>query len=154
MNKFPAGPYSVHPYTDIQGRRTLTREDGSQWDSASITIGAGKTMLGEVNFCSNSDGYPSIQSEEEMRALAALWIAAPELLAALHEGRRAIGDHFAPNDCYATGPVTGDAFRDLVQCPACSFIAMYDTAIAKAEAPIACVRHTEKASSSEWRASA
>lgn len=55
------------------------------------------------------------------------------LLKALHEGRRAIGDHFAPNDCYATGPVTGDAFRDLVQCPACSFIAMYDAAIAKAE---------------------
>lgn len=57
-----------------------------------------------------------------------------ELVEALHEGRRAIGDHFAPNDCYATGPVTGDEFRDLVQCPACSFIAMYDTVIAKATA--------------------
>lgn len=55
-----------------------------------------------------------------------------ELLEALHEGRRAIGDHFAPNDCYATGPLTGDGFRDLVQCPACSFIAMYDAAIARA----------------------
>ena len=55
-----------------------------------------------------------------------------DLLAALHEGRRAIGDHFAPNDCYATGPMTGDEYRDLVQCPACSFIAMYDSAIAKA----------------------
>tara|TARA_R110002020_G_scaffold104642_2_gene244732 strand:+ start:174 stop:503 length:330 start_codon:yes stop_codon:yes gene_type:complete len=48
---------------------------------------------------------------------------------ALHEGRRAIGDHFAPNDCYATGPITGDPIRDLVQCPACSFIAMYDAAL-------------------------
>ena len=56
-----------------------------------------------------------------------------ELLAALEEGRRAIGEHLAPYDCYATGPVTGDAFRDLVQCPACSFIAMHDDAIAKAE---------------------
>lgn len=56
-----------------------------------------------------------------------------KLLEALHEGRRAIGEHFAPNDCYATGPVTGDPFRDLVQCPACSFIAMYDAAIAKEE---------------------
>ena len=54
-----------------------------------------------------------------------------ELLAALEEGRRAIGEHFAPNDCYATGPMTGDEFRDLVQCPACSFIAMYDEVIAK-----------------------
>jgi hypothetical protein len=55
-----------------------------------------------------------------------------DLIAALHEGRRAIGDHFSPNDCYATGPMTGDEYRDLVQCPACSFIAMYDSAIAKA----------------------
>lgn len=70
-------------------------------------------------------------------ANARLIAAAPELLEALHEGRRAIGDHHAPNDCYATGPLTGDDFRDLVQCPACSFIAMYDAAIARAtgEAP-------------------
>lgn len=52
------------------------------------------------------------------------------LVAAIHEGRRAIGEHSAPHDCYATGPVTGDTFRDLVQCPACSFIAAYDTALA------------------------
>jgi len=58
--------------------------------------------------------------------------AAPEMMEALHEGRRAIGDHNAPNDCYATGPLTGNHYRDLVECPACSFIAMYDAAIAKA----------------------
>lgn len=51
------------------------------------------------------------------------------LIEALKEGRRAIGDHFAPHDCYATGPLTGNAFRDLVQCPACSFIAMHDAVI-------------------------
>lgn len=56
-----------------------------------------------------------------------------ELLAALNEARRAIGEHFAPNDCYTTGPMTGDHFRDLIQCPACSFIAMYDDAISKAK---------------------
>lgn len=50
------------------------------------------------------------------------------LKALVEEGRRAVGDHFAPNDCYATGPLTGDTYRDLVQCPACSFIAMYDAA--------------------------
>lgn len=55
-----------------------------------------------------------------------------ELIDALHEGRRAIGDHSAPNDCYATGPVTGNHYRDLVECPACSFIAAYDAAIARA----------------------
>lgn len=63
---------------------------------------------------------------------ARLIAAAPELLAALDEGRRAIGDHFPPNDCYATGPLTGDPVRDLVECPACSFIAMYDAATLKA----------------------
>lgn len=68
----------------------------------------------------------------EGEANARLIAAAPELLAVLHEGRRAIGDHFAPDHCYATGPVTGDAIRDLIQCPACSFIAMYDIVIAKA----------------------
>ena len=56
-----------------------------------------------------------------------------ELLEALEEGRRAIGDHFAPSDCYATGPLTGDPIRDLAECPACSFIAKYDAAIAKAK---------------------
>jgi hypothetical protein len=71
----------------------------------------------------------SNQAGEDFVVAAA---AAPVLLEALHEGRRAIGDHFAPNDCYATGPLTGDAFRDLVQCPACSFIAIYEAAIAKA----------------------
>lgn len=52
------------------------------------------------------------------------------LVEALEEGLRAIGDHHAPGDCYATGPMTGDSFRDLVQCPACSFITMCDDLLA------------------------
>jgi hypothetical protein len=51
------------------------------------------------------------------------------LIDALEEARRAIGDHYAPNDCYATGPMTGDVIRDLIQCPACSAINMYASAI-------------------------
>ena len=47
------------------------------------------------------------------------------------EGRRAVGTHFAPDDCYATGPKTGDPIVDLVQCPACCFLAMYEDAIAR-----------------------
>lgn len=43
--------------------------------------------------------------------------------------RRAIGDHYAPDDCYATGPLTGNDFLDLVQCPACSAIAAYEEAL-------------------------
>lgn len=56
-----------------------------------------------------------------------------QIVEALKEGRRAVGDHFAPNDCYATGPLTGDSYRDLVECPACSFIAMYDSVMDKIE---------------------
>jgi len=31
-----------------------------------------------------------------------------------------IGDHCAPNDCYATGPLTGNPIADLVSCPSCA----------------------------------
>jgi len=85
---------------------------------------------GTLVFRANRAWYAAqaINSHDELVAMN------KELLEALEEGRRAIGDHFAPSDCYATGPMTGDEFRDLVQCPACSFIAMYDHAIAKAKA--------------------
>jgi hypothetical protein len=52
------------------------------------------------------------------------------LVEALREARRAIGDHNAPSDCYATGPLTGDPYRDLVECPACSAIAKIDAVLA------------------------
>lgn len=45
---------------------------------------------------------------------------------ALESARRAIGDHIAPDHCYSTGPLTGNAYHDLVECPECSFIARYD----------------------------
>lgn len=86
------GPYSVHPYTEIQGRKTLTRDDGTTWETAAISIGAGGKLLGEVFYRTDSAGYPFIDSEEEMRAVAALWIAAPELLDALEAALA----HFGP----------------------------------------------------------
>jgi hypothetical protein len=65
-------------------------------------------------------------------------IASPEvqaLMKALGEARRAIGDHFAPMDCYTTGPLTGDWHRDMVECPACAFIAAHDAALAQLKEP-------------------
>lgn len=49
----------------------------------------------------------------ELRAARA---AIAELIAA---AKRANGDHHAPYDCYATGPLTGDPIQDLVACPGC-----------------------------------
>lgn len=37
---------------------------------------------------------------------------------------RAVGVHNAPSECYATGPMTGDPIADLVECPACTYLAM------------------------------
>jgi len=76
------GPYSVHTYSEIQTRKTVTGQGGRTWDCAAISIGAGNKMLGEVRYHSEPAGYPCIDSEDEMRAVAALWIAAPDLLKA------------------------------------------------------------------------
>lgn len=74
----------------------------------------------------------------EHRQAAALLTSMGEerdrLKEALEEGRRAIGNHWAPNDCYATGPVTGDTYRDLVECPACAFLAKFDALTPQTEA--------------------
>ena len=99
------------------------KADGNWWH-----IGASNQAIATVHAASKKRNEPYASMFE---ANANLIAVAPELLAALEEGRRAIGEHFAPNDCYATGPMTGNEFRDFVQCPACSFIAMYDDAIAK-----------------------
>ncbi len=135
--KHTAGPWGEHPYSTPEWQHVGAGENHGPFKAASLGIGAGRKLLGRVEAQTPIDGefgFPQVESLEEMRANFALIIAAPELLAVLHEGRRAIGDHYAPNDCYATGPLTGDAIRDLVECPACSFIAKYDAAIARATA--------------------
>jgi hypothetical protein len=63
------------------------------------------------------------------RALAAKDARIGELEAARADAIKmaqiAIGSHDAPGDCFATGPMTGDAFVDYVLCPACAFINSY-----------------------------
>jgi hypothetical protein len=46
-----------------------------------------------------------------------------EVAALVAAAKRANGDHSAPHDCYATGPLTGDDYLDLVSCPGCELIA-------------------------------
>lgn len=77
--------------------------------------------------------HPNGMPSSEGYANRDLIAAAPDLLEALKIARLAIGEHHAPHDCYATGPLTGNHYLDLVACPACAFIKMHDAAIAKAE---------------------
>ena len=86
------------------------------------------TTANKIRVLANVHIEPGNESDA---ANARLIAAAPEVIEVLKEGRRAIGDHWAPNDCYATGPITGDSYRDLVQCPACSFIGMYEAVMTK-----------------------
>jgi hypothetical protein len=82
MGDFTPGPYSRHTYSNIQERRTLV-SDGEAWEAAAITIGAGNKIVGEVKFSTSNIGFPSVDAIAEMEANAALWIAAPDLVAAI-----------------------------------------------------------------------
>lgn len=74
--------------------------------------------------------YAKAYAAPLLARVAELQADSRRMKAALLEARRAIGDHHAPDDCYATGPMTGNPIRDLVECPACSAIAMFDAALA------------------------
>ena len=57
-----------------------------------------------------------------------------ELRAALVAYQRAY-PHNAPSDCFATGPMTGDAITDLVACPGCDADRLANEALAKSAEP-------------------
>ena len=64
-------------------------------------------------------------------ANAIIITAAPELLAALKIAETEM-THDVPRDCWATGPLTGDAIQDLIICPGCIALVKIRAAIAKA----------------------
>ena len=68
----------------------------------------------EVDTYVSSSNYAKLETERDA------------LREALERGRLAIGEHSAPEECYATGPLTGCAIQDLIVCPACAFIDAYD----------------------------
>lgn len=54
---------------------------------------------------------------------ANLW-ATHDAVAELIEAAKLVNaDHAAPHDCYATGPLTGDRYLDLIRCPGCQLAA-------------------------------
>ena len=58
--------------------------------------------------------------ERELREAEAVRTAVAELIAAAEMVK---GEHNAPSDCYAAGPLTGDPHIDLVACLHCRLIA-------------------------------
>jgi hypothetical protein len=70
-------------------------------------------------------GETGASAIEEARKLVACRALLREAGLGLNEYKRAIGDHYAPDDCYATGPMTGNDYRDLVECPACSALKLH-----------------------------
>jgi hypothetical protein len=63
------------------------------------------------------------QDEKYKRA-----VKARSAVAELIEAAKLVnGDHVAPHDCYATGPLTGTAYLDPVRCPGCQLSAALST---------------------------
>ena len=56
----------------------------------------------------------------------------PELLEALEACVEQL-KHDVPGSCYATGPLTGDPYEDLIACPGCRALEKARAAIAKAK---------------------
>lgn len=73
------------------------------------TITEGKRQWDQVAASLGVDG-------DDADAVIARAAAVAELVEA---ATRANGGHTAPHDCYATGPLTGNPVRDLVECPGC-----------------------------------
>jgi hypothetical protein len=63
------------------------------------------------------DGYP-------VKVTGGSLVAFSDYVALKNAALRAVGEHHAPNDCYATGPLTGDPIQDLMACPACQLLAL------------------------------
>lgn len=67
------------------------------------------------------------RARDDLKARGQAYIAEQAAIAAvaklIEAAKRANGDHSAPHDCYATGPLTGDPIRDLVSCPGCELAA-------------------------------
>lgn len=80
---------------------------------------------GDTVYCTVSDWFPDGAREiaEKLNAHASQASRIAELEKALNNvieaAERSLGDHSAPHDCFATGPMTGNPIADLVACPGC-----------------------------------
>ncbi|WP_175787532.1 hypothetical protein [Burkholderia anthina] len=108
-----------------------------------FTNGSGQSQL----FMAMAGLEMSHQEREANGAhLVKCWNMHYGLLGVLRASREAMAGylkdhpHHAPNDCYATGPLTGNPMHDLVRCPGCTAekamkdaVAQIDELLAQAE---------------------
>lgn len=85
--------------------------------------------------CPNGMTFAAVQIAEaiddaEKRGADAIHSFLDEAISALETSRKALG-HDVPEQCWATGPNTGDPFQDLIVCPGCAANSKIDTIIAK-----------------------
>lgn len=93
-------------------QRLLSPPDSKADTAAFLVIGKtiDRALSGAANACPHEDRVRELESDNaKLRAL-------------LNKADRAIGDHYAPSDCYSTGPLTGNLALDS-ECPACTYIA-------------------------------
>ncbi len=51
--------------------------------------------------------------------------------------------HSVPNDCFSTGPLTGDPIEDLVVCPGCRAIAAIEEVLTEAQADVYSIKEVQ-----------
>jgi hypothetical protein len=101
-----------------------------------LLVNGEKKWCAEIRPAQSGREAPATESwPNEQNAVDGRDVLIEKLYAALEEARRAIGGHIAPEHCYSTGPLTGNSYRDLVECPACSFISVYDALLSTRSKP-------------------
>ena len=119
------------PHTPLGAALIYAQKRIEALEAENAALKAIQADEGEMLTIAWMDGAHRARQNHRER-ITALEAEVKRLRELVEAGRLAIGDHFAPNDCYATGPLTGNSYRDLVVCPACSFLTDYDAMKARA----------------------
>jgi hypothetical protein len=90
------GPWTVHPYSTVAAGTIAATDKRPGWTYRDIIIGAGETIVARVESSTippEMAGYPRVREDQEAEANARLIMAAPDLLAVLHEVREVLDQY-------------------------------------------------------------